>query len=84
MHGAVAEQGAVAVGVEARATADALLHQAVEVDARDAQAADGVARLQAAAEEHGQAAHDLRRRGRRAGACRRWRRTAENAALCSR
>ena len=59
VHRAAAQQRPVAVGVEAQPSADALLDEAVEVDARDAQAADGVARLEAAPVAHGQPAHEL-------------------------
>src|SRR5665648_858436 len=61
VHRAVAEQGVVGVGVEARGAAGALLHKAIEADEGDPQAPDRVARLQTAPVEHGQAAHDLRR-----------------------
>ena len=56
---AVAQQRAVAVRVERQPAADALLYEAVEVDARDAQAADRVARLEPAPVADGQPAHQL-------------------------
>ena len=50
-----AQQRAVAVRVERQPAADALLYEAVEVDARDAQAADRVAGLEPAPVAHGRA-----------------------------
>ena len=69
----VAEQGAVSVRIEAGASADALLDQPVEVDARDAQPADRIAGLEAAAVAHGQATHELLVGDAVRCACRRWR-----------
>ena len=54
-----AQQRAVAVRVKRQPAADALLHEAVEVDARDAQPADRVAGLEPAPVAHGEPADQL-------------------------
>ena len=59
VDGAVAQQGGVALRVQRELAAHALLHQPVEIDARDAQAANRVARFETTPVDDGEPADEL-------------------------